>query len=673
MTEREHISAAKQENSEHTEARGSGNASACAKDGTPSRPRSFTTPPPDPAEALYYEGMAAYQHRNWEEALERFGRLKKLQPNRPGLDALLDEVRWFLQLQAAVPNANTGKADENTRSRDRLTTSIRSRPRWQTWGLVLLGIIGITALLLIVFQGRFPWNNATERQARELYNRGQARLTVGDYEGAQAAFQKLLDISPNDPEALLGLSRAERQQTLAQDYAAAEAAIAEEDWDTAAAELNKILAIDSSYADAQAKTDFVAQRQRLAGLYNEGSRLYDLGQWEDAIAQFEKIQELDNSYRTEAVNEFLFVCYLNAGQALIDGSNGEVAPVQQAIGYFSSALAIHPRNHPAADARRLGSLYLDALRALAEGDTADAQARLEAILAEEPTYAAGQVAQQLYNLLIKQAEQALHTGNIPAAIKFYQQAQTVAVPDQTAAIEGETYARSITPTPTPRPTFTPGPEPVEGPSPEPVEGPSPEPVEGSHPEPVEGPTPYAVVRTGALNVRSGPGLAYPVLGQISTNNPLAITGRNTDSTWLRVCCIAGKPGWVATGLITVQGSLAALPIVIPPPAAATPSPTPAEQVVCVMGQVRDTNGGKPLAGWTVTLQTSGGGSQAQHTDSKGFYRFPNLQPGTYTVSEQLEPDWHAISPPASTVTISPAAECTSVDFWNEYLPPTPPR
>ena len=57
----------------------------------------FFRPPPDPAEALYYEGMAAYQHRTWEQALDRFSRLKELQPTRPGLDALLDEVRWFLQ------------------------------------------------------------------------------------------------------------------------------------------------------------------------------------------------------------------------------------------------------------------------------------------------------------------------------------------------------------------------------------------------------------------------------------------------------------------------------------------------------------------------------------------------------------------------------------------------
>ena len=146
------------------------------------RPRNLTTPPPDPAEALYYEGMAAYQHRNWEEALARFTRLKELQPSRPGLDALLDEARWFLQLQAAAPGAETVARSEAGLADGREASAITPPARfgirnWQSWGLILLGVIGITALLLIALQGRLPWTNAAEREAQELYNRGQARLT----------------------------------------------------------------------------------------------------------------------------------------------------------------------------------------------------------------------------------------------------------------------------------------------------------------------------------------------------------------------------------------------------------------------------------------------------------------------------------------------------------------
>jgi len=633
------------------------------------RPRSLTTPPPDPAEALYYEGMAAYQHRNWEEALARFTRLKELQPSRPGLEALLDEVRWFLQLQAAAPGAETVTRRETAPTEGRETSAINPRAgfglrNWQSWGLILLGVIGITALLLIALQGRLPWTNAADREAQDLYNRGQARLTVGDYEGAQAAFQKLLEISPDDPEALLGLSRAERQQTLAQGYAAAEAAIATEDWDTAAAELAAILAIDSSYADAQVKADFVAQRRRLAGLYDDGSRLYDLGQWQDAISQFEKIRELDSSFRTEAVTEFLFVCYLNAGQTLIDEADGAIAPVQKALEYFSSALVIHPRNRPATDARRLGSLYLDAIRSLAAGNNTDAQARLELLLGENPTYANGTAARQLYDLLVQQALAAVEVGNIPTAVALYRQAQTLAVSDQTAASQGEAYALSITPTPTPRPTNTPRPTSTVGPTSPPIT-----------------PTPYAILRTGVLNLRSGPGTAYPVIGQVRTADPLVITGRNADSSWLRVCCVAGQAGWIAAGLVEVQGAVAGLPIVTPPPLiTATPQPqTPAARAACVTGQVRNTAGAAPLAGWTIVLQASSGASQSQRTDANGGYRFAGLPPGVYTVAQTPEIGWRAVSPQAATITLSAAADCQVVDFWNERTeggaappPPTAP-
>jgi tetratricopeptide (TPR) repeat protein len=674
------------------------------------RPRSkvtafgFAAPPPDPtgAEALYYEGMAAYQHRNWEEALDRFSRLKELQPTRPGLDALLDEVRWFLQLSKtltlqvvdprqgeAVPPPSSSlpseKGDEGTR-----------RPRWQTpkavtlWGLPALAVIGVVALALIALQGHLPWSNAADRQAQELYNRGQARLTVGDYEGAQSAFQKLLEVSPNDPEALLGLNRARRLQTLAQEYATAEAAIAEEDWDAAAAALDKVLALDSSYADAQAKADFVAQRRRLAALYSDASRLYDLGQWEDAIVQFEKIRALDDTYRTEAIAEFLFVCYHNAGHELIERADGDAAKVQQAITYFSNALAIHPRNRLAADARRLGSLYLEAVRAMAAGNLADAHTQLEALLAETPTYANGQAARQLYDLLLKRAEEALRNGDIQAGIRFYQQAQTVAVADHSAAITGEAYARAITPTPTP--TYTPTPRPT--------------------PAPIT-PTPYAVVRTGVLNLRAGPGIGYPVVGQVRTADSLAIIGRNADDSWLRVCVsspggeasgtsslegcalqgdnlpysgagevrgFAGQVGWVAAGLVDVQGMLALLPVVTPPALpTATPTrrpATPARQVVCIAGNVLDVRG-QPLVGWTVVLQPPAGPAQTARTSSTGFYRFANLSPGTYTVSEQLNAGWRAISPQSTTVVIAPADICYFVDFWNEKVesagpqPPTP--
>ena len=205
--------------------------------------------------------------------------------------------------------------------------------------------------------------------AEDLFDRGQARLAVGDYEGAQAAFAKMLKVSPGDPEGQLGLERAKRQQTLAQGYAAAEAAIAEEDWARAGTELAAILAVDLDFRDTGGRADFVSQRARLAELYAEGGRLYDLGQWEEALDQFEKIRDTDATYRTETVGEFLFVCYLNAGEELLKTAGGGFDGANAAVEYFGKALAIHPRNRTASDARRLGQMYVDALQALARDDS----------------------------------------------------------------------------------------------------------------------------------------------------------------------------------------------------------------------------------------------------------------------------------------------------------------
>ena len=133
---------------------------------------------------------------------------------------------------------------------------------------------------------------------------------AGDYEGAQAAYKKLLAASPDSIDAQTGLARPCASKPWHRPSRPPEAAIAEEDWDRAARELEKILAVDPRFSDAQAKSDFVAQHQRLAALYADGSRLYDLGQWEEAIGQFEKNPRSGQHLRSEVVAEFLFVSYL---------------------------------------------------------------------------------------------------------------------------------------------------------------------------------------------------------------------------------------------------------------------------------------------------------------------------------------------------------------------------
>ncbi len=419
-------------------------------------------------------------------------------------------------------------------------------------------------------------------------------------------------MSPNDPEARLGLERAKRQETLAQGYAAAEAAIAEENWDRAGLELSNVLAGDPNYRDARAKSDLVSQRRRLAGLYADGGRLYDLGQWEQALEQFEKIRDLDGSYRTETVNEFLFVCYLNAGEAMLKSEGGSMDEVKAAVSYFGEALAIHPRNRTASDARRLGGLYLDALQALARGDSERASTQLVALVSEAPGYAGGQAAARLYDLMVAQGRDALAKGDIQAASEQFGRAQALAVSDTGAARQGLLLAQAATPTASPTQPNTPTLTPV--------------------------PTPWATVLSGPLTAKAGPGSGFPEIGQVAEGAVVSITGRRSDGAWLRVCCTAdGKEGWVPSRSLKVQGPLkqaeevsvptaTAAPVVVVPTRTPRSTPTPPASV-CVQGSVLNVAGGEGLANWTVRLVDGSGAEKTWRTKASGFYRFAGRDGG----------------------------------------------
>ncbi|MCB0083352.1 MAG: PD40 domain-containing protein [Caldilineaceae bacterium] len=75
----------------------------------------------------------------------------------------------------------------------------------------------------------------------------------------------------------------------------------------------------------------------------------------------------------------------------------------------------------------------------------------------------------------------------------------------------------------------------------------------------------ALVRTGEqrLNVRSGPGTDYPVIGKAAAGSTVAIIARNADQSWLQIRLdgIDGGFGWVATPFVAVTAPLGDLPIV----------------------------------------------------------------------------------------------------------------
>ncbi len=94
---------------------------------------------------------------------------------------------------------------------------------------------------------------------------------------------------------------------------------------------------------------------------------------------------------------------------------------------------------------------------------------------------------------------------------------------------------------------------------------------------VASPTPQGVVITikqSKQNVRTGPNIAYDVIGQVSKDEQYQVVGATGDNAWV-VINFRGQQGWLATYLLDVFGNLQTVPIIVPPPTPTLPpSPTP---------------------------------------------------------------------------------------------------
>ncbi|HSN76087.1 MAG TPA: SH3 domain-containing protein, partial [Anaerolineae bacterium] len=69
------------------------------------------------------------------------------------------------------------------------------------------------------------------------------------------------------------------------------------------------------------------------------------------------------------------------------------------------------------------------------------------------------------------------------------------------------------------------------------------------------------VNVAALNVRSGPGLSFPTIGQVGAGTQLDVVATDDGSQWLQVCCVNGQQGWLrgAAEFVSTAGAAAEQP------------------------------------------------------------------------------------------------------------------
>ena len=68
---------------------------------------------------------------------------------------------------------------------------------------------------------------------------------------------------------------------------------------------------------------------------------------------------------------------------------------------------------------------------------------------------------------------------------------------------------------------------------------------------------------GSVNIRSGPGPDYPIIGTLNPDTELPIVGRNANGTWWQID-ITGATGWVANEVVQAHDTKT-VPVVSAPP------------------------------------------------------------------------------------------------------------
>lgn len=129
---------------------------------------------------------------------------------------------------------------------------------------------------------------------------------------------------------------------------------------------------------------------------------------------------------------------------------------------------------------------------------------------------------------------------------------------------------TLTPTPTPFPTDTP----IFVPTPTLL-------PDTPTPEILATPTPFILVQNELVNLRDGPSIAYPVVGQARAGDTFTVVGRNEPATWWRICCYNGREVWIAAQLVVPVGSMEEVVVIgapaPPAPPGETPQPAPTPQ------------------------------------------------------------------------------------------------
>lgn len=158
-------------------------------------------------------------------------------------------------------------------------------------------------------------------------------------------------------------------------------------------------------------------------------------------------------------------------------------------------------------------------------------------------------------------------------------------------------------------------------------------------------SPAAVARFDNVNVYSGPGTNYPVIGVIPYGQGCTVTGRDIVTGWWLVQCPAGVTGWVSFDSVNIVGDTTMIPLFSvgnqPAPPAAPPQPVPTSAWIATYFANKDLFGSPVLVQEVPEVNFhwgfgSPGPSVPTDYFSARYERSITLNPGNYLLTLRMD-------------------------------------
>ena len=437
-------------------------------------------------DALYNQGMAYYRRRRWREATRCFERVKALQPNYRGIDALLRELAIFLQLESV----GTGPSTEAVAPREMETTAEellaeeerrrgleadkkdtrRGGGRW-VWLAVLL----VAALVV----GLVIWISRPGRDPIEILRiRMISNMVAQNWCPALDAGSELAACLPEDLEARNCVEKSKLAL-----YNEGTAYMGANDIPNALKNFTCIVKYDPEYKDVAELIEELKRRQELDGLYREARGYLESRAYGEAIKKLLEIRGLDAEYRPGTISDDLYEAYLGRALRNIDlaaaelqravnakpaeplyaVTDGILEKIRSAIRDFDKALGERPGNQDAQLAKFLAENVNEGLERYSEWGWQESVLALSEIYDREPLYFMGKAVAVLCDAHLHLGDFYRQNEDWLAAWHEYQAMRDIEDCDQGVV---RTRLQEVSPylTPTAMPTLTPTPTPTARPT-----------------------------------------------------------------------------------------------------------------------------------------------------------------------------------------------------------------